>query len=227
MTQSKRAVVTGASSGIGAAVTARLLATGWNVVGLSRRKPGLHDDQFDWCETDVADFGQLQRNVAALDSIDAVVHAAGVQFSAPLGQLDLEHGAHMWRIHVGAAEALVNTLASRIADDGRIVLVGSRTMVGNPGKSQYAATKSALVGMARSWASELVSRRITVNVVAPGPTDTPMLSDPNRNRTPPNVPPMGRLVDADEVAGLVAFLLGADARSITGQVITQCAGLSL
>ena len=227
MTESKQAVVTGVSSGIGAAITDRLLSDGWRVMGLSRRKPGIRDHRFDWCETDMADFDQIQRHVGALEAVDAVVHAAGVQFAAPLGLLDLDHGAQMWRIHVGAAEALVDTLVSRIADGGRIVLVGSRTMAGNAGKSQYAATKSALAGMARSWAAELVTRGITVNVVAPGPTNTPMLSDPNRDSTPPKMPPMGRLIEADEVAGLVAFLLGADARSITGQVITQCAGVSL
>jgi len=227
VTEAKRAVVTGASSGIGAAVTGRLLAGGWTVTGLSRRKPDIDDDRFDWCETDMADFAQIRRHVGDLDALDAVIHAAGVQFAAPLGELDLEHSAQMWRIHVGAAEALVNALAPKLVDGGRIVLVGSRTMAGSPGKSQYAATKSALVGMARSWAAELVTRGITVNVVAPGPTDTPMLADPNRDRTPPKIPPMGRLIEADEVAGLIAFLLGADARSITGQVITQCAGLSL
>lgn len=227
MTESQQAVVTGVSSGIGAAVTARLLSDGWSVLGLSRREPGIRGDRFDWRETDMADFTQIQDHVGALEAVDAVVHAAGVQFAAPLGQLNLDHSAQMWRIHVGAAEALIDAVASRLTDGGRIILVGSRTMAGNPGKSQYAATKSALAGMARSWAAELVTRGITVNVVAPGPTDTPMLSDPNRDRTPPKMPPMGRLIDADEVAGLVAFLLGADARSITGQVITQCAGLSL
>jgi NAD(P)-dependent dehydrogenase (short-subunit alcohol dehydrogenase family) len=72
-----------------------------------------------------------------------------------------------------------------------------------------------------------VGRRITVNVVAPGPTDTPMLSDPGRAHTPPVLPPFGRLVTPEEVAGLTAFLLGPDAGAITGQQIIQCAGTSV
>ena len=72
-----------------------------------------------------------------------------------------------------------------------------------------------------------MTRGITVNVVAPGPTDTPMLSDPGRAHTPPKLPPLGRLVTADEVAGLTAFLLGEDAGAITGQQLVQCAGASL
>jgi NAD(P)-dependent dehydrogenase (short-subunit alcohol dehydrogenase family) len=223
----KTAVVTGASSGIGAATVRRLLCDGWHVLGMSRRDPQLDDVQFSWTPVDLGDFDRLRRHASEIGAVDAVVHAAGLQRSAPLGALKVEDGLDMWRIHVAAGEVLVDALAERIRDGGRVVLVGSRTMTGNAGKSQYATTKSALTGMARSWAAELVDRSITVNVVAPGPTDTPMLTDPARRHTPVKMPPMGRLIDPDEVAGLIAFLLGPHGRSITGQAIVQCAGASL
>jgi NAD(P)-dependent dehydrogenase (short-subunit alcohol dehydrogenase family) len=227
VTTAKTAVVTGASSGIGAATIRRLIRDGWHVTGFSRRDPQLDDDGFDWVPVDLSDVEQLKRCASKIGAVDAIVHAAGLQRSAPLGALKVEDGLDMWRIHVAAAELLVDALSARIRDGGRVVLVGSRTMTGNAGKSQYAATKSALTGMARSWAMELVDRSITVNVVAPGPTDTPMLNDPARVHTPPKVPPLGHFIDADEVAGLIGFLLGPHGRNITGQAIVQCGGASL
>lgn len=221
------AVVTGASSGIGAAAVRRLLDDGWRVIGLSRRTPDVQDAEFTPVTIDLGDFDALRAWAGQAGSVDAVVHAAGLQHSAPLGALDPEHGLQMWRIHVGAAEVLVDALAPKLSDGARVVLVGSRTMTGNVGKSQYAATKSALTGMVRSWAAELAARAITVNVVAPGPTDTPMLTDPARAHTPPKLPPLGRFIDPAEVAGLIAFLLGPNGGSITGQSIVQCAGASL
>ncbi|QFU88609.1 SDR family NAD(P)-dependent oxidoreductase [Amycolatopsis sp. YIM 10] len=218
----RHAVVTGASSGIGAAVTGRLLDDGWRVTALCRSEP---DSRAEWIRADLA--GEFRSLLAAVSDVDAVVHAAGLQRSAPLSSLSAEDGARMWAVHVSAAEVLVSSLSERLVDGGRVVLIGSRTMVGVPGKSQYAATKAALSALARSWAAELAPRRVTVNVVAPGPTDTPMLLDPGRVSTPVRVPPLGRLVTPGEVAALVAFLLGSDGSSITGQTLVVCGGASL
>ena len=129
---------------------------------------------------------------------------------------------------LAAAEALAEALAPGLPDrTGRIVLLGSRTSAGQAGRSQYAATKAALVALARSWAAELAPRGVTCNVVAPAATDTPMLRDPARAGTVPRLPPIGRLIAPEEVAALVAFLLGEEAGAITGQQLVVCGGASL
>ncbi|MFC7530879.1 SDR family NAD(P)-dependent oxidoreductase [Actinoplanes sp. GCM10030250] len=220
-------LVTGVSSGIGYAIADRMLASGWQVIGVSRRRPGLPEPGCRWIEADLAEPGAPEHVAARAGHLDAVVHAAGVQYSARLGELGHDHGALMWRLHVDVPARLVDALAATLPDRARIVLIGSRTAAGVAGKSQYAATKSALTGLARSWAIELAPRGITVNVVAPGPTETAMLSDPNRAATPPRVPALGRFVQPAEVAGLTAFLLGADGGSITGQQLVICGGASL
>lgn len=224
--RTRTALVTGASSGIGLATVQRLLAQGWRVVGLSRRAPALADPAFEHRALDVTDAGALREALQDL-ACDALVHAAGVLKTGALGALDPADGAAMWQLHVAAAETLAQALLPRMPAGGRIVLVGSRTAAGSPGRSQYAATKAALVAMARSWAAELAPRGITVNVVAPAATETPMLADPARAGVPPKLPPIGRYIRPDEVAGTVAFLLSADAGAITGQQIVVCGGSSL
>jgi NAD(P)-dependent dehydrogenase (short-subunit alcohol dehydrogenase family) len=227
----RTAVVTGASSGIGLAVAAELLDAGWHVIGLSRTRGSLPGSAA-WLACDLTDVTSVNDAVAAVRAtpgggLGAVVHAAGLQHSGRIGALDHAGGERMWAVHVRAAERLVDGLVEHVADGGRVVLVGSRTMTGVPGKSQYAATKAALVALARSWAAELAPRRVTVNVVAPGPTRTPMLEDPNRAATPPVLPPLGRLVEPAEVAGLVRFLLEPSGAMVTGQTLVMCGGASL
>ncbi|WP_316163748.1 MULTISPECIES: SDR family oxidoreductase [unclassified Bradyrhizobium] len=223
----RHAVVTGASSGIGRAIAERLLAAGWRVTGIDRAPSAFSHEGFRSLQADLAEPHALVARLAGIGVVTALVHAAGYMRVGRLGELTRENGEGMWRVHVGAAEVLANALAPHMTEGGRIVLIGSRTANGAAGRSQYAATKAALTGLARSWAIELAPRLITVNVVAPAATDTPFLRDPSRAGTAPVLPPMGRYVDPAEVAALTAFLLSPDAGAITGQTITICAGASL
>lgn len=226
-TNGKRALVTGASSGIGAQVVQKLLRDGWTVIGLSRSQPDVDDARFSFHSVDIGDRQALERTLSEIGKVDAIVHAAGILRVGTVGSLDLDDGQAMWRLHVEASTQLIDRLAPEMPDGGRIVLIGSRTAKGSASRAQYAASKAAMVGLARSCAIELAPRGITVNIVSPGATDTPMLKDPKRSNVAPKMPPIGRLVKPEEVAALAAFLLSNDAASITGQEILVCGGASL
>ncbi|NIF21235.1 SDR family NAD(P)-dependent oxidoreductase [Candidatus Pantoea multigeneris] len=221
------ALVTGASSGIGQAIVQNLLASGWQVIGLSRSAvdnthPALHTRQVD-----ISDATALQQVLDDLPIPQALIHAAGMMQAAPLGRLDLAASQRLWALHISAAEQLANHIAPQMQAGGRIVLIGSRTATGAAGRSQYVATKAAMVGMVRSWAAELAPRGITANIVAPGATETPMLKQPGRESSPPKLPPIGRYIQPQEVADLVSYLLSPSAAPITGQQLVLCGGASL
>jgi NAD(P)-dependent dehydrogenase (short-subunit alcohol dehydrogenase family) len=108
-----------------------------------------------------------------------------------------------------------------------VLFIGSRVSQGMPGRSQYAATKAALVALARSWAAEVVAQQVTVNVISPAATQTAMLSDPSRTGSLPRLPPLGRYIQPAEIAALALFLLSPAAAAITGQDIAVCGGASL
>lgn len=223
----RTAIVTGASSGIGEAIVKRLLDEGWQVTGLSRRRVDCGHPNFVSLSVDLSDTVTLAAALEPLPVPQAIVHAAGMMAAAPLGELDHAVSARLWGLHIHAAEVLFNHFAPRMTAGGRLVAIGSRTSRGAAGRSQYVATKAALVGMMRSWAAELAPRGITANVVAPGATQTPMLSAPGRQTSPPKVPPMGRLIAPDEVAAMVSYLLSDDAAPVTGQELVLCGGASL
>lgn len=223
----RHAIVTGASSGIGEAIVKRLLAEGWQVTGLSRREVECGHPNFTSLSVDLSDSVTFSATLNTLSVPQAIVHAAGMMAAAPLGELDPAVSARLWGLHIHAAEILFNHFAPRMSAGGRLIAIGSRTSRGAAGRSQYVATKAALVGMVRSWAAELAPRGITANVVAPGATQTPMLSAPGRQTSPPKMPPMGRLIAPEEVAAMVNYLLSAEAAPITGQELVLCGGASL
>lgn len=182
---------------------------------------------FTGLRVDISDPAALCSALQTIATPQAVIHAAGMMAAAPLGQLESDVSTSLWQLHVRACEALFNHFAPTMAAGGRFVAIGSRTSRGAAGRSQYVSTKAAMVGMVRSWAAELAPRGITANVVAPGATQTPMLSAPGRETSPPKCPPIGRLIAPEEVAGLVNFLLSNEAAAITGQEMVICGGASL
>ena len=223
----KTALVTGVSSGIGAAIAQRLLAGDWSVIGLSRSPPAFQHPRLQHRSADLASGGELAA-LRDLPPCDALVHAAGILRLDQLGQARMHgDGETMWRLHVDAAVRLADAVVPAMPDGGRIILIGSRASQGAAKRAQYAASKAALSGLAKSWALELVPRRITVNIISPAATDTPMQHDPARASVKPKLPPFGSLIDPEEVAALAAFLLSPDARNITGQEIFVCGGASL
>ncbi|ERK15124.1 3-oxoacyl-[acyl-carrier protein] reductase [Pantoea sp. AS-PWVM4] len=224
---SRHALVTGVSSGIGAAIADHLLQQGWQVTGFSRSEVKKDHPAFTSVSVDLFDAVRLKQALAMLPGVNALVHAAGMMAAAPLGALDEEASSRLWYLHVQAAQIMANALQPGMQRGDRILLIGSRTSRGAAGRSQYVSTKAAMVGMARSWAAELASQGITVNVIAPGATETPMLLQPGRASSPPKLPPIGRYIKPEEVAALAGFVLSPAADAITGQELVICGGASL
>ena len=228
----RTALVTGSSSGIGRAVAERLLSDGWRVHGIDVAPSGIAHQAYFAHTVDLADEAATD---AVLDDTlaqgvpGALVHAAGILRVGRLGSLKSADTSLMWRLHVDAAMRIANRLVPSMSDagGGRVVMIGSRVSAGMPGRSQYAACKAALVALTRSWAAEFVSSGVTVNLVSPSATETPMLVDPSRAGAQPRLPPIGRFIRPAEIAALVAYLLSPDAVAITGQDIAICGGASL
>ncbi len=222
-------VVTGASSGIGRAIAQALLAAGWRVTGLDLAPAAIVHGSYAHVAVNLTDGAAIARTAADLPAVDALVHAAGVLRVGALGQLDHDGGTLMWRLHVDAATRLADAIVPGMAQrgQGRVVFIGSRVAQGMAGRGQYAATKAALIALARSWAAEVAAQGVTVNVVSPAATATGMLNDPARAGSAPRLPPIGRLIEPAEIAALVGFLLSPAAAAITGQDIAICGGSSL
>ncbi|HXV30656.1 MAG TPA: SDR family oxidoreductase [Sinorhizobium sp.] len=227
----KRALVTGAASGIGRAVAEALVEEGADVIGLDLRPNG---NGFPVLACDLADEDSVVSSVAEaarrLGGLDIVVNNAGILEERPLAETSAAHVDRMFAVNVRGAILTTREALPHLPEGGRIINVTSElAYLGRGGASVYCATKAALLGLTRSWAREL-SPRILVNAVAPGPTDTPLLafdSLTDAQKVLETANPMGRIGRPEEVAAAVVFLAGPGASFFTGQCLGANGGAAM
>jgi 3-oxoacyl-[acyl-carrier protein] reductase len=233
----RNALLTGGSAGIGLTLCRQLLDDGYTVINLSRRPAPLEHDRLHNYTIDLADpaaTAGCASEIAAQHDITDIVHNAGVIRPALLGSVDLADLEMLTHIHLGAAITLTQAAlpSLRRCGSGRVVLIRSRAAMGLQTRTCYSATKSGMVGMARTWALELAADGITVNVVAPGPiAETEMFDDAireeeKRRQIAASIP-VGRLGSPADVARAVQFFLSDDSSFITGQTLFVCGGASI
>ena len=233
----KIAAVTGGSAGIGRAICEDLLARGYEVVSLARRKSDIDHPRLHSIEVDLSDrtaTAEAARELARRFEITTLVHNAGVIRPALLSEVQLEDLDALVDLHLGCAIQLVQAAlpAMRAQRFGRVVLLSSRAALDAQTRTSYSATKAGMLGMARTWALELAADGITVNVVAPGPIHTDMFYDvipagSERERKLAASIPAGRVGEPGDVARAVAFFADAMNGFVTGQTLYVCGGASL
>jgi 2-keto-3-deoxy-L-fuconate dehydrogenase len=223
------ALVTGAASGIGAAIAARFRAEGARVAGLDVKSGGASDLELI---ADMRSSAQLEQAVKTLSekfgAPDILVHAAASTVPGGIFETDPAAFIDLYDVNVVGAVRLLQLCAPAMrARGGAVVMLSSiNADYATPSQAAYAATKAALNNLVQTAALELASSSIRVNAIAPASIDTPLLQasfsrrgDPENARTQ-NIArhPLGRLGTAEEVAELALFLVSDRAQWMTGSV---------
>ncbi len=231
---SRSVLVTGGNRGIGLAIARGFADDGHRVAVTHRNSPP--PDGLFGVRCDVTDADSVESAYAAVEDehgpVEILVANAGITDDSLLLRMKEESFTRVLDANLTGSYRVAKRAAAKMlrARWGRMVFVSSVVgLSGSAGQANYAASKSGLIGLARSIARELGSRNITANVVAPGFVDTEMtagLSDARKADILGQVP-LGRYAAVDEVAAAVRFLAGDDAAYITGAVIPVDGGLGM
>lgn len=234
----KRAVVTGAARGIGLATARRLHAEGADVLAVDRTKTS-DSSAFDTLMADLTTSEGRDEVVREAGDIDYLVNAAGVIELAPIWDVDEKQWAHIMGVNAQALFFLTQQLSPKLRSGGAVVNLSSAgAKISVPEGAVYAASKAAVISLTRSYAFALASRNVRVNAICPGIVDTPMqsavttsMAEIRRQSVEESMAlrlksiPLGRVATADEVAGVISFLLSGEASYLTGQAINVTGGM--
>jgi 3-oxoacyl-[acyl-carrier protein] reductase len=227
--ENKIALVTGGSRGMGAAIARRLAEAGATVVITYLHAPG--DGRFRAIQADSGSYSAVTDAVGLVvkefGRIDILVNNAGVYMHKHIAEHTADDYEHVMNVNTRAVFAASVAAVPHMPAGGRIIHIGSNMAerVAAPGGALYAMSKSALIGLTKGMARDLGPQGITVNLVQPGPTDTDM--NPANGAHADGIRagvPLGRYGIAEEVAGLVAFLVGPDGGFTNGAMITADGG---
>jgi 2-hydroxycyclohexanecarboxyl-CoA dehydrogenase len=244
---SRAALVTGAASGIGAAIVRQLAARGHRVGVLDRDMDGALRVADDICaeggtaeavEADVADPASVDAAVAAaraaLGPLEIVVTAAGIAPNRHFPDITVDFWDRMFAVNVtGTVTCIQAVLPDMVASGwGRVVTISSSAgQMGTPHMVTYSASKGAVMSLTKALSQELAPQGITVNSISPGVIDTPLFhftldeAGVTDRGVVTRMVPTGRLGTADELAAVAAFLCSDEASYVTGQIIGVNGGL--
>ena len=234
--EGKVALVTGAAQGIGAAVVRALAEAGATVIAtdirdLNQTCLGVARTRGVTCDvSDPASVDRLFHSINETEGrLDLAVNAAGILSEGRLVDMDISEFDRIISINLRGSFLIAQGAARMMAGlgSGRIILIASElAYLGRADFSAYCASKAGVVGLTRSLARELAPN-VTVNSVAPGPVDTPMLGVENMSQDWIEKEfdvPLGRIGRPEEIGGLVRFLCGPDAGFFTGQTLSPNGG---
>jgi 3-oxoacyl-[acyl-carrier protein] reductase len=241
--QNKRALVTGGSRGIGAAIVRRLARDGAHVALTFVSKP----DEANKSVAAAKEFGvkalaiqadsaspeavaaAVERTVQEFGGIDILVNSAGVLAIGPIDDLSLKDFDRTVAVNIRAVFIATQVAVKHMKEGGRIINIGScnAERMPFPGGAIYAMSKAALVGLVKGLARDLGPRGITINNIQPGPVDTDM--NPAHGEFAEmlkKLMALPRYGNADEIASMVAYLAGPEAGFVTGASLTIDGGFT-